>query len=532
MIRPMFRLTRGRLVSSRRGGGGPARSAVRFPTAPFFAGPFFSGLFFFGVTAGAGQERPAGTPAPEAEPPEESRDGADEEAGEEPGEEADGRPFAVFGDLTLGTEPQSADVTGQLGVPDDDYIPEVFQYRRRGAQKTQGEIGSGEHRSAALTELRVLDSFVEPGGTVRAIARVEPAFEKGRRFVAEFWSREYGRAAVVYVNFRPHRKDRNLYLGRGRVDRYHPGGRYDIGSTMITDEQGHKKAYSSEFNPVLRDPDGTPAHFVVADNPRADLTPPALVSFRVLTEAVGPGGTVLVEAFAEDDLAGPTQARAVFASPSGRRSVRADLIGDSRNPGRFLGAFSVPEWYEGGRWTARQVALYDAARNEALLFAATEPVLAGAAFHLAADPARRDDEPPTLLALELPQREARAGEGLPVAALVVDDRSGVEEVFVSFLSESGADLVRVALESRNPPLNRPSLVPQPNVFRGTLKIAAWRERGRYRVSRVNLADRARNYRNLNPARDEEVRGLEVVFLPEDEGKAPERAGAKPSPGRK
>lgn len=523
-VRPRFRLTRGVRVSSRRGVG-PARSAVRFPTGPFFAGPFFAGLFFsFVVTAGAGQERPAGTPAPEAEPPEEPRDGA--------GEEADGYPFAIFGDLTLGTEPQSADVTGQLGVPDADYIPEVFQYRRRGTQKTQGEIGGGEHRSAALTELRVLDSFVEPGGTVRALARVEPAFEKGRRFVAEFWSREYGRAAVVYVNFRPHRRDKNLYLGRGRVDPYHPGGRYDIGSTMITDEQGHKKAYSNEFNPVLRAADGTPAHFVVADNPRADLTPPTLVSFRVLTEAVGPGGTVLVEAFAEDDRAGPTQARAVFASPSGRRSVRADLIGDSRNPGRFLGAFSVPEWYEGGRWTARQVALYDAARNEALLFAATDPVLAGAAFQLAADPARRDDEPPTLLALELPQREARAGEGLPVAALVVDDRSGVEKVFVSFRSESGADLVRVALESRNPPLNRPSLVPQPNVFRGTFRIAAWQERGRYEVSRVNLADRARNYRNLNPVRDEEVRGLEVVFLPDGVEAAPRPAGGKPSPGRK
>lgn len=495
------------------------------PAVPFFPGLFFVSLFLLGVTAGAGQERPAGTPAPEAEPPEEPRD-------DRPDEEADGRPVPVFGDLTLGTEPQSADVTGQLGVPDADYIPEVFQYRRRGTQKTQGEIGSGEHRSAALTELRVLDSFVEPGGTVRALARVAPAFEKGRRFVAEFWSREFGRAAVVYVNFRPHRRDRNLYLGRGRVDRHHPGGRYDIGSTMITDEQGHKKAYSGEFNPVLRDADGTPAHFVVADNPLADLTPPTLVSLRVLTEEVGPGGTVRVEAFAEDDLAGPTQARAVFASPSGRRSVRADLIGDSRNPGRFLGAFSIPEWYEGGRWTARQVALYDAARNEALLFGATDPALRDAAFHLTADPARRDDEPPTLLALELPQREARADEALPVAALVVDDRSGVEKVFVSFRSESGADLVRVALESRNPPLNRPSLVPQPNVFRGTLRIAAWQERGRYRVSRVNLADRARNYRNLNPVRDEEVRGLEVVFLPAGGKAAPKPVTGKPSSGRR
>lgn len=491
------------------------------PAALFLA--LFALFALFSTGAAAGQERPPETPQTEAEPP---------PAGESEGgrDAAAEYPFEVVGDLTLGTEPQSADVTGQLGVSDADYIPEVFQYRRRGTQRTEGAI-SGEHRSAALTELRVLDSAVEPGDTVRAVARVESAFEKGRRFVAEFWSQEYGRAAVVYVNFRPHRKDRNLYLGRGRVDRHHPGGRYNIGSTMITDEQGHKKAYSNEFNPVMRAADGTPAFFVVAENPLADLTPPRLVSLRVLTESVGPGETVRVEAFAEDDLAGPTQARAVFVSPSGTRRVRADLIGDSRNPGRFLGAFSVPEWYEGGRWSAQKVEVYDAARNQALLFAATDPVLEEAAFHLTADPERRDDAAPALLALELPRREAPADEGIPVAALVVDDRSGVEKVFVSFQSESGADLVRVALESRNPPLNRPSLVPQPNVFRGTLKIAAWQERGRYRVSRVNLSDRAQNYRNLNPVRDEEVRGLEVVFRPDDEEEeeTPESAPGE-SPG--
>ena len=522
-----------RRVSAPRSPGRRGKRVSRgpaLPAGPFFPVVFFAGLsfgLFFGVTAGAGQERPSGTPAPETEPrePEETPDDLDDDLGDDP----DAYPFAVIEDLTLGTEPQSADGTGQLGVPDADYIPEVFQYRRRGTQKTQGEI-SGEHRSAALTELRVLDSFVEPGGTVRALARVEPAFEKGRRFVAEFWSREYGRAAVVYVNFRPHRKDKNLYLGRGRVDRYHPGGRYDIGSTMLTDERGRKKAYSHEFNPVLRDADGTAAHFVVADNPRPDSIPPELVSLRVLTTEVEPGGTVLVEAFAADDRAGPTQARAVFVSPSGRRSVRADLIGDSRNPGRFLGAFSVPEWYEGGRWAAQRVELYDAARNGALLFAATDPVLRDAAFHLTADPALRDDEPPTLLALELPRREAHPGEAIPVAALVVDDRSGVEQVSVSFRSESGADLVRVALESRNPPLNRPSLVPQPNVFRGALRIAAWQERGTYRVSRVNLSDRAQNYRNLNPVRDDEVRGLEVVFRPAAEEERTPAPGASAKRG--
>ncbi len=505
--------------------GSVARCLLSGPTADRIGQAAAAALFGFAGLGSASGQPPPDHPPPELPPPESA--GSSEPA-ESPGSSAAAAyPFEIPGDLTLGTEPASADGTGQLGVSDDDYIPEVFQYRRRGTQRTQAEL-SGEHRSTALTEFRVIDRQVDPGETVRAIARVEPAFEKGRRFVAEFWSRDYGRAAVVYVNFEPHAKNEKLYLGRGKVDRHHPGGRYDIGSTMITDEHGHKKAYSSEFNPLLRAEDGTPAHFVVSDNPEADVMPPTLRSIEVLTPEVGIGETIRVEAFADDDLAGPTQARAVFESPSGVRRVRADLIGDSRRPGRFLGAFSIPEWYEGGAWRVLKVELYDSARNAALLFAATEPVLAGVEVLVEADPKRRDDEAPVLLALELPLREAPAGESIPVAALVTDDLSGVDEVFVSFQSPSGADLVRVELESRNPPLHRPSLVPQPNVFRGALKIEKWRERGRYRVSRVNLSDRAQNYRNLNPVRDEEVRGLDVVFLDGAPGSSERPASRNPA----
>ena len=474
----------------------------------------------FGASAGLAQppEPRTGRQAGETD---EAKGGKERDRGADPA----AYPFAIVEDLTQGTEPASADVTGQLGVADEDYIPEVFQYRRRGTQRAQRDL-SGEHRSTALTEFRVIDREVDPGDTVRAIARVEPAFEKGRRFVAEFWSQEYGRASVLYMNFKPHEKDKNLYLGRGRVDRHHPGGRYNVGSTMITDEHGHKKAYSTEFNPVMRAPDGSPAYFVVSENPEADVTPPTLRSLKILTPEASVGETIRVEAFAEDNLAGPTQARAVFASPSGRRAVRADLIGDARHPGRFLGAFSIPEWYEGGRWTVQKVELYDAARNSALIFAATAPVLAelGVLVHENRD--RRDDEAPALLAVELPQREALAGESIPVAALVEDNLSGVDKVYVSFQSPSGADLVRVELESTNPPLNRPSLVPQPNVFRGSLRIEKWQERGTYTVSRVNISDRAQNYLNLNPVRDEEVRGLEVVFLP-GEAKRPKATERSP-----
>jgi hypothetical protein len=421
-------------------------------------------------------------------------------------------PFRLIDDPRMGTDPASADVVGLTDLPADEYVPEVFQYRRPEHQITESQLLGGEHRHPALTEFRVVDRVVAPGGTVRVVARVSPPFKEGKGFPAEFWSQDYGRAAVVYVNFRPSKKDNTLYLGQGQVGRFHPGGRYNIGSTMVPDEHGHKKAYSHDFNPKMREPDGTPAYFVVTDNPQLDLTPPTLLSLRLAEKTVRIGQTLHVEMEAQDNLSGPTQAQAVFVSASGRRSVRADLIGSAKERGRFFGAFSIPQWYEGGRWSIQKLVIYDEAGNQALLFAPTEPLLQQVAFEVEQDPDRVDSEPPRLIAIEIPLRESPASEDVPIAALVEDDKSGVDKVFVSFQSPHGADLIRVELKSENPPLNRPSLVPQPNVFRGTLALKPWHERGEYRVSRVNLADRAQNYRNLNPVRDESVRGMSIKFL--------------------
>ena len=140
----------------------------------------------FGASVGLAQ-RAESQPARQDEEAGQAKTGKDRQGLADPA----AYPFEIVDDVTQGTEPASADVTGQLGVADEDYIPEVFQYRRRGTQPAQREL-SGEHRSTALTEFRVIDLEVDPGDTVRAIARVEPAFEKGRRFVAEFWSQEYG----------------------------------------------------------------------------------------------------------------------------------------------------------------------------------------------------------------------------------------------------------------------------------------------------------------------------------------------------
>jgi hypothetical protein len=438
---------------------------------------------------------------------------------EEPQEpsEAEKFPFELFDHANLGTDPPSADIVGDPSVPPEDAVPEVFQYRRPDEQPKNGEL-TGEHLSPYFTEFKVLDRHVEPQARVRVVARVQPPFEKGRRFVAEFFHQEYGRAAVIYVNFKPHEKEKDLYLGETRVSKFTPGGRYNVGSVLMSDEHGHKKAYSPDFSPTLRAEDGTPAYIMVAENRNVDLTPPTLTSISIGESKVAIGENVHVEVAAKDDLSGVTEASAVFISPSGYRSVRADLVGSYNEPGKFYGAFTIPEWYEGGLWKIQKLILTDAATNQALYFTPAEPVLQSVSFEVAQDPERIDAEPPRLVALDIPLREAFDSEAIPVAALVEDDKSGVDKVYVSFHSPSGADLVRVELSSTNPPLNRPSLVPQRAVFRGELKLEKWHERGSYRVTRVNLSDQAQNYLNLNPARDESIRGVSVLFREDPKAK--------------
>jgi hypothetical protein len=408
---------------------------------------------------------------------------------------------------------------GEILPPPELTVPEPFQYLRPDLQITAAEL-TGEQRYPVLTEFKILTPEVGAGDEVRAVARVTSAYKNTLPFVTTFFSERYSRlgSATMYVNFEPSKDDKTLFLGRGRVSKFAPGGRYIVAYATISDEVGKRQSYGAEFHDPLNNEDGTPKFFLVEENPRVDLQAPALQSVSIETSSVRAGlEPIRFTAIASDDLSGPVDAEAVWTSPSEEKWIRVTMVHQGSEPSKFLGYFTIPKWYEGGEWRLMRVALTDDARNTAYFFSKTDGVVRDApAVHVAQDETLVDRKPPTILAVSLSTTEARAGESVTVTALVEDDLSGVREIEGYLRSPHGVDAMKVKLTSEFVDLNRPSKIPEPNVWSATFKIKKSMERGIWTLVRLGAADQANNFHTYFAGRDPILTGITVSFLEEHE----------------
>jgi hypothetical protein len=408
---------------------------------------------------------------------------------------------------------------GEILPPPEITVPEPFQYLRPDLQITAAEL-TGEQRYPVLTEFKILTPEVRAGDEVRAIARVTSAYKNTLPFVTTFFSERYSRlgSATMYLNFEPSKEDKTLFVGRGRVSKFAPEGRYIVAYATISDDVGKRQSYGAEFHEPLDNEDRTPKFFMVERNPRVDLKAPELRSVAIETPTVRAGASpVRFHAIASDDVSGPVEAEAVWVSPSEEQWIRVTMVHQGSEPGKFLGYFTIPKWYEGGEWRLMRLALTDDARNISYYFSKNDPVMAGVpGVQVEQEPALVDKTPPRILAVSLSTTEARVGETVTVTALVEDELSGVRAVEGYVRSPHGVDAMKVKLKSDFVDLNRPSKIPEPNVWSATFKIKKSMERGEWTLARLGVADEANNFQTYLEGRDKLVTGIGVNFLAEEE----------------
>jgi hypothetical protein len=251
-----------------------------------------------------------------------------------------------------------------------------------------------------------------------------------------------------------------------------------------------------------------------------DIDAPKLHALEVETASVTAGeGLVLYTVTGKDAGSGPIEAETRWVSPTGDQSLRSTAVMTNGETGIFKGAFTIPEWYEGGEWKCLMVSLKDNAGNQQHYFEPTTPAMQGRTVQVIQDPARVDKVAPQALAVQFSKPKAEAGEAVTITALVADDHSGLESVQVYVLSETGLDSEKVELKSLDVNLNRPSKIPEPNVWSGSFSIKPDMELGAWKIARLGVSDRARNYRTYFYGRDPVLDGVTVTFTGEDVKKA-------------
>ncbi len=401
-------------------------------------------------------------------------------------------------------------------------VPEQYQYRRRDQQLREVDL-TGNQLPPILTEMRVLTKTAMPGDEIRAIARVVSPYNKAQSFVSLFYNRELGRAATMYINFQPRADDETLFLGRGKLSPYAAPGRYVVGTTIIADKVGDRKAYWADFHKAMQEEDGSPIGFQVSEGPTTDMTAPTLKSVTVDTERVRAGGGLIhYEVLAEDDVSGPTEAETMWVSPTGYHQIRSTMVMVGAEPGRFRGALQIPQWYEGGEWQMMRVTLKDHATNIRYYFNRTEPLMEAATVQVDQEKEMVDQTPAKVLAVQFTKTEAKLGEQVGITVLAEDNLSGVHGIEGYVRSPNGADAVKVKLKSMTPEmggfvaLNRPSKLPEPHIWTGSFTVTDTMEWGDWELVRLGIADAARNFYIYYEDRDPEIDGVTVRFYNEDE----------------
>ena len=410
---------------------------------------------------------------------------------------------------------------GGWGLAPELRVPEQYQYRRRDRQLKEVDL-TGNQLPPVLTEMRVISAEVDPGGEVRAIARVISPYNKAQSFVSLFYNRELGRAATMYVNFKPNEKDETLFLGRGKLSRFAAPGRYIVGTTIIADKVGDRKAYWADFHPAMQDEDGEPIGFNVTQGDSVDIVAPTLKSVDVETERVRAGsGLIKYSVVAEDAVSGPTEAETVWVSPSGYHQIRSTMVMVGGQPGLFRGALQIPQWYEGGEWQVMRITLKDNATNIRYYFNRTEPLMEAATVQVDQEKEMIDQVPATVLAVQFTKTEAKLGEEVGLTVLAEDNLSGVRGIEGYVRSPNGADAVKVKLKSLTPEmggyvaLNRPSKLPEPHIWTGSFTVTDTMEWGEWELVRLGISDDARNFYTYYEDRDPEIDGITVNFYNED-----------------
>ena len=410
---------------------------------------------------------------------------------------------------------------GGWGLAPDLRVPEQYQYRRRDQQLKEVDL-TGNQLPPILTEMRVLSKEVEPGGEVRAMARVLSPYNAAQSFVSLFYNRELGRAATMYVNFQPHDSDETLFLGRGKLSRYAAPGRYVVGTTIIADKVGDRKAYWADFHKAMQEEDGSPVGFQVTESDSVDITAPTLKSVTVETERVRAGGDLIkYSVLADDDVSGPTEAETIWVSPSGYHQIRSTMVMVGGQPGLFKGALQIPQWYEGGEWQLMRVTLKDHATNIRYYFNRTEPLMEAATVQVDQEKEMIDQAPAKVLAVQFTKTEAKLGEQVGLTVLAEDNLSGVHGIEGYVRSPNGADALKVKLKSMTPEmggfvaLNRPSKLPEPHIWTGSFTVTDTMEWGEWELVRLGVSDEARNFKLYYEDRDSEIDGITVNFYNED-----------------
>lgn len=258
-------------------------------------------------------------------------------------------------------------------------------------------------------------------------------------------------------------------------------GIWKIVRISISDVYRNRKEYSSK-DPLL----SQATVGVTGTIPTTDRLAPAIHSIVLSKAVVLAGQSVRVAVKATDDTSGVSSVRVDMTSPSKAFSA-SSFCTFNGNTKLWEGEIKIPKRGEDGAWSILTIVAQDRL-GRVRQVSGTEPVASKVVLTVRGSSAPSSDkEAPQISNIEIFPSTVKAGEKIRIAAKVMDALSGVSSVSIQMENEKQTQNAFIQLTYN----------PVTHLFESTYLFPFYAAPGTWRISQIELRDRAGNQRTMD-----------------------------------
>ncbi|OCA85956.1 hypothetical protein A8F94_14005 [Bacillus sp. FJAT-27225] len=316
--------------------------------------------------------------------------------------------------------------------------------------------------------------------------------ESGVDYAYAYYSSPTGGSKTVYLNFN---EETANYEGTFDVSTYDDAGQWKLSSLYLKDRQGNGyRIYHREtpYKGSTYEYRNLSGYTIEVYGTLVDDTAPRLGGFSLSSTRANGGESITLSADIIEEGSGVEYVYVSYVPPSGDSEGGKPIeLAYNEETGKFEGSFYADPYDLPGIWSIGTIQMGDKLNNHYTYRNGETPYQGGyyevkdlSAYNIEVIGTVGDTTPPQLNGFSVSQTTIMLGEQVHLSADIVDDLSGVEQVFVYYSTPLGRYVTRDLELSYNPETSR---------YEGVLAISVSDPAGTWPLYAIEVVDNKGNF---------------------------------------